>query len=105
MLCHADGTPLPQIPLVIASDARPLRAGGPVNGAHRLRHTSSSHFTMRGGPARAIQEVAGHQDLLTTQRYLHLTPGAVTRAIRLLEQAPPTAETSRNAGDGREATR
>ena len=29
---------------------------------------------MRGAPARAIQELAGHQDLATTQRYMHLTP-------------------------------
>jgi site-specific recombinase XerD len=44
---------------------------------------------MRGAPARAIQELAGHQDLLTTQRYMHLSPSAVENAIRLLEQARP----------------
>jgi len=40
---------------------------------------------MRGAPARAIQELAGHQDLATTQRYMHLSPAAVESAIRLLE--------------------
>ena len=40
---------------------------------------------MRGAPARAIQELAGHQDLLTTQRYMHLSPAALDAAIRLLE--------------------
>ncbi len=40
---------------------------------------------MRGAPARAIQELAGHQDLGTTQRYMHLSPAALDAAIRLLE--------------------
>jgi integrase len=35
--------------------------------------------------ARAIQELAGHQDLGTTQRYMHLSPAALDAAIRLLE--------------------
>ena len=35
---------------------------------------------------RAIQELAGHQDLGTTQRYMHLSPAALESAIRLLDQ-------------------
>jgi integrase len=35
-----------------------------------------SHLAMKGAPARAIQEVAGHADLSTTQRYMHLSPAA-----------------------------
>jgi site-specific recombinase XerD len=46
---------------------------------------------MRGAPARAIQEPAGHQDLATTQRYMHLSPAAVEAAIRLLDQPAPIA--------------
>jgi len=34
---------------------------------------------------RAIQELAGHQDLDTTQRYMHLSPAALDAAIRLLD--------------------
>jgi len=56
------------------------------NGAHILRHTFCSHLAMRGAPARAIQELAGHRDLSTTQRYMHLNPSAVADAIRLLER-------------------
>ena len=41
---------------------------------------------MRRAPARAIQEFAGHQDLTTTQRYMHLSPAALDSAIRLLDQ-------------------
>jgi integrase len=55
------------------------------NGPHMLRHTFCSHLAMRGAPARAIQELAGHADLTTTQRYMHLTPASVDSAIRLLE--------------------
>lgn len=57
-------------------------------GVHMLRHTFCSHLAMRGAPARAIQELAGHQDLSTTQRYMHLSPAAVEGAIRLLDQPP-----------------
>ena len=40
---------------------------------------------MRGAPARAIQELAGHRDLMTTQRYMHLSVATIDNAIRLLE--------------------
>ena len=46
---------------------------------------------MRGAPARAIQELAGHQELSTTQRYMHLSPAAIESAIRLLEQPSPVS--------------
>ena len=54
-------------------------------GVHVLRHTFCSHLAMRGAPARAIQELAGHQDLATTQRYMHVSPAALDAAIRLLD--------------------
>lgn len=56
-------------------------------GVHILRHTFCSHLAMKGAPRRAIQELAGHQDLGTTQRYMHLSPTAADRAIRLLDKA------------------
>ncbi len=42
------------------------RGGG--GGVHILRHSFCSHLAMRGAPARAIQELAGHKDLSMTQR-------------------------------------
>ena len=45
-------------------------------GVHVLRHTFGSHLAMRGAPARAIQELAGHQDLATTKRNMRLSPAA-----------------------------
>ncbi len=55
-------------------------------GVHVLRHTFCSHLAMNGAPARAIQELAGHQDLGTTQRYMHLSPSAIESAIQLLDR-------------------
>lgn len=70
-------------------------------GVHTLRHTFCSHLAMRGAPARAIQELAGHQDLMTTQRYMHLSPAALEAAISLLdgdERGPGRGETVEAAG-------
>jgi integrase len=39
---------------------------------------------MRGAPAKAIQELAGHKNLITTLRYTHLSPAARKSAIALL---------------------
>jgi len=58
-----------------------LRGTGP----HMLRHTFCSHLAMRGAVPGAIQRLAGHRDLGTTQRDMHLSPAAVDHAIRLLE--------------------
>ena len=61
-------------------------AGEGEAGVHILRHTFCSHLSMRGAPARAIQELAGHVDLTMTQRYMHLSPAALEAAIRLLDE-------------------
>jgi hypothetical protein len=68
---------------------RAARRANVKPGVHILRHTFCSHLAMRGAPARAIQELAGHQDLDTTQRYMHLSPAALDAAIRLLDESGP----------------
>jgi len=50
---------------------------------------------MRGVPAKAIQELAGHADLTMTQRYMHLSPAALDAAIQLLDR--PSGD--QNRGD------
>lgn len=63
------------------------RANLPVTGnIHVLRHSYCSHLAMAGAPAKAIQELAGHADLTTTMRYMHLSPGAKDEAVLLLER-------------------
>ncbi|HEY7187266.1 MAG TPA: tyrosine-type recombinase/integrase [Vicinamibacterales bacterium] len=85
MLCQTDGSSL-SADVVKHHVERAARRGRlDTNGVHRLRHTFCSHLAMRGAPARAIQELAGHQDLITTQRYMHLSPAALEGAIRLLD--------------------
>ena len=54
-------------------------------GVHILRHTFCSHLMMQSAPATAIQKLADHKDLTTTQRYVHLSPVAKSSAIRLLD--------------------
>lgn len=63
------------------------RAGLKATGAiHILRHTFCSRLAMLGAPTKAIQELAGHQNLTTTQRYMHLSPAAKSAAIDLLDR-------------------
>jgi integrase len=83
-LVQANGEPL-TMKIIQDRVARAARAAGVRPGVHILRHTFCSHLAMRGAPARAIQELAGHKDLKTTQRYMHLSPAAVESAIRLLD--------------------
>jgi integrase len=68
-------------------------------GPHTLRHTFCSHLAMRGAPVVSIQEVAGHADLSTTMRYMHLSPKAVDDAIRLLEEPAPSSQFSAETGE------
>ena len=85
VLYQDDGSPLTEG--VVQGFVRRSAKGAGLqnNGPHMLRHTFCSHLPMRGASARAIQELAGHADLTTTQRYMHLTPAAIDSAIRLLE--------------------
>ena len=69
--------------------ARVARRAHVASGVHALRHTFCSHLAMRGAPARAIQELAGHQNLETTLRYMHLSPAALHGSIALLELRGP----------------
>ena len=59
---------------------------------HILRHTFCSHLAMKGASAKAIQELAGHSDLSTTMRYMHLSPNARGNAIALLNHRSQKTE-------------
>ncbi len=85
VLCRDDGSAMPHISVVERVHRAARRANVEAHGVHILRHTFCSHLAMHGAPARAIQELAGHANLATTQRYMHLSPAAIEGAIRLLD--------------------
>jgi integrase len=85
VLCLPGGAPITRDRVIKAVRGAQRVAGLPEQGVHILRHTFCSHLAMRGAPARAIQELAGHADLTTTQRYMHLSRAATEDAIRLLD--------------------
>jgi site-specific recombinase XerD len=89
VFCDRHGKPLNEKNIADHVDHAAQAATLRHRGVHVLRHTFCSHLAMRGAPARAIQELAGHADLRTTQRYMHLSPTALDAAIRLLDA--PTA--------------
>lgn len=80
------GSPVPGHVLRDWLESVQRRAGLRVMGSlHKLRHTFCSHLAMRGAPPKAIQELAGHESLTTTLRYMHLSPSARDQAIALLD--------------------
>jgi integrase len=84
VLCKDDGRPLTR-QSAWGRVRRAARAAGVPTGVHILRHSFCSFLAMRGAPGRSIQELAGHQELTMTQRYMHLSPAALGEAIRLLD--------------------
>ena len=51
---------------------------------HDLRHTFASHFIMRGGNPKALQEILGHTTLTMTMKYAHLAQDHKKKAINRL---------------------
>lgn len=56
-----------------ALNAALTRAGITNFRFHDLRHTFASHFIMRGGSLKELQEILGHKDVKMTMRYAHLS--------------------------------
>jgi len=45
---------------------------GPKLGSHRLRHAFGKNFLVEGGDLRSLQEIMGHADIKTTEKYASL---------------------------------
>lgn len=51
---------------------------------HDLRHTFASHFVMNGGSLYDLQKLLGHARFEETQRYAHLAPEHLKKAVNIV---------------------
>lgn len=98
MFEREDGGPFTHSCVQVRLERVEVAAGIVATGAsHHLRHLFVTELAAANVPPRVIQELAGHRDLRTTLRYMHLQEGQTHAAIGELAR--------RNAGAHTEHTK
>lgn len=64
------------------------RAGVPLGGWHRLRHTFATQLVQGRLPSEQLMQWMGHSTIAMTQRYTHLAPSNFRAALSVLPTAP-----------------
>jgi len=82
VFCDSKGKPFKEITKSFRASLK--RAGIEDFRFHDLRHTFASHFIMRGGTPKDLQEILGHKSLTMTNRYAHLSEEHKMKAVNLL---------------------
>ncbi len=89
VFCNDDGSELTPGQMEVALRTACRRAGLRQIGWHVLRHTFGSTLAQRGASPKAIQELMGHSDMVTTMRYMHLATTHHVEAVALLDDEQP----------------
>jgi len=93
-----DGKPFKEIPTLFRDVVTDLKLNENVSDArqrvcfHTLRHTLASWHAETGTDLYVIKELLGHGSITLTERYSHLTNGALQEATRGFEKAIKTAK-------------
>lgn len=82
VFCDNKGRPFKQINKSFQASLR--RAGIEDFRFHDLRATFASHFVMRKGSLKDLQEILGHRTMTMTMRYAHLSQEHKKKAVNLL---------------------
>jgi len=64
--------------LLVAQHMKKAGISGPKFGAHRIRHAFGKNYLVAGGDLRSLQELMGHADIQTTQKYASLNLNDIT---------------------------
>jgi len=90
VFCDKKGKPFKDIKVSFKATLK--KAGIEDFRFHDVRHTFASHFIMRGGQLKELQEILGHKNITMTMRYAHLSQEHKKKAVNLLNGLTASAK-------------